>query len=92
MQIWTAFVHLLEQVLLTFFSWTGSAGLAIILFTIVFIDVIWCFCLYDEDIVSKRYRRDDWCDRISQFIGWGKRMNDISRKQKDIILTDVLIG
>ncbi len=35
MQIWTAFVHLLEQVLLTFFSWTGSAGLAIILFTIV---------------------------------------------------------
>lgn len=35
MQLWNAFVHLLEQVLMTFFSWTGSAGLAIILFTIV---------------------------------------------------------
>ncbi|HEU5011297.1 MAG TPA: YidC/Oxa1 family membrane protein insertase [Roseiflexaceae bacterium] len=35
MAIWSAFVGLLENVLLTFYSWTGSAGLAIILFTII---------------------------------------------------------
>ena len=35
MPIWLAFVELLEQVLLTFYRWTGSAGFAIILFTIV---------------------------------------------------------
>jgi YidC/Oxa1 family membrane protein insertase len=35
LQIWNAFVHLLENVLLTFSSWTGSAGLGIILFTVV---------------------------------------------------------
>lgn len=35
MVIWTQFVYLLETVLLTFYNWTGSAGLAIILFTIV---------------------------------------------------------
>lgn len=33
--IWTAFVGFLENVLLTFFHWTGSAGLAIIIFTVV---------------------------------------------------------
>jgi YidC/Oxa1 family membrane protein insertase len=33
--IWTGFVGFLESVLLTFFSWTGNGGLAIILFTIV---------------------------------------------------------
>lgn len=35
MPVWLAFVTFLEQVLLTFYSWTGSAGFAIILFTIV---------------------------------------------------------
>jgi YidC/Oxa1 family membrane protein insertase len=35
MALWDAFVRLLEQILLTFFAWTGSSGLAIILFTIV---------------------------------------------------------
>jgi YidC/Oxa1 family membrane protein insertase len=35
MQIWNSFVLLLEQILLTFRTWTGSSGLAIILFTIV---------------------------------------------------------
>jgi YidC/Oxa1 family membrane protein insertase len=35
MALWDAFVRFLEQVLLTFFQWTGSAGVAIILFTIV---------------------------------------------------------
>ncbi|MCS6937760.1 MAG: YidC/Oxa1 family membrane protein insertase [Roseiflexaceae bacterium] len=35
MPIWLAFVEFLERVLLTFYTWTGSAGLAIILFTIV---------------------------------------------------------
>jgi YidC/Oxa1 family membrane protein insertase len=35
MQLWDAFVRLLEQLLLTFYSWTGSSGLAIIAFTIV---------------------------------------------------------
>ncbi len=35
MEIWNGFVLLLERVLLTFFAWTGNAGLAIILFTIV---------------------------------------------------------
>src|ERR1041384_7053741 len=33
--IWNGFVGLLESVLLTFRDWTGNAGLAIILFTIV---------------------------------------------------------
>jgi YidC/Oxa1 family membrane protein insertase len=33
--IWGAFVGFLESVLLTFFSWTGNGGLAIILFTVV---------------------------------------------------------
>jgi YidC/Oxa1 family membrane protein insertase len=33
--IWHGFVGFLQSVLLTFFSWTGSGGLAIILFTIV---------------------------------------------------------
>ena len=32
---WNTFVGFLENVLLTFFDWTGSAGLAIILFTLV---------------------------------------------------------
>ncbi len=35
MGIWSAFVGLLENILLTFYNWTGSAGLAIILFTII---------------------------------------------------------
>lgn len=35
MDIWNGFVLLLEQILLTFQSWTGNAGVAIILFTIV---------------------------------------------------------
>ncbi|ABU57522.1 YidC/Oxa1 family membrane protein insertase [Roseiflexus castenholzii] len=35
MPVWLAFVEFLQQVLLTFYAWTGSAGLAIILFTIV---------------------------------------------------------
>lgn len=35
MPIWLAFVEFLQQVLLTFYQWTGSAGFAIILFTIV---------------------------------------------------------
>lgn len=35
MAIWNAFVGLLENVLLLFYNWTGSAGIAIILFTIV---------------------------------------------------------
>jgi YidC/Oxa1 family membrane protein insertase len=35
MALWDAFVRFLEQVLLTFFQWTGSAGVAIIIFTIV---------------------------------------------------------
>jgi YidC/Oxa1 family membrane protein insertase len=35
MPIWLAFVEFLKQVLLTFYRWTGSAGFAIILFTIV---------------------------------------------------------
>lgn len=35
MPIWLAFVEFLERVLLTFYTWTGSAGFAIILFTIV---------------------------------------------------------
>jgi YidC/Oxa1 family membrane protein insertase len=35
MPLWEAFVHLLEQVLLTFFTWTGSPGFAIIIFTVV---------------------------------------------------------
>lgn len=35
MPVWLAFVEFLQQVLLTFYRWTGSAGLAIILFTIV---------------------------------------------------------
>lgn len=35
MPVWLAFVEFLERVLLTFYTWTGSAGLAIILFTIV---------------------------------------------------------
>ena len=35
MELWTAFVRLLEQVLLTLFGWTGSAGLSIIIFTII---------------------------------------------------------
>jgi YidC/Oxa1 family membrane protein insertase len=35
MQMWDAFVRLLEQLLLTFYNWTGSSGLAIIAFTIV---------------------------------------------------------
>lgn len=35
MAIWTVFVGFLENVLLTFFNWTGSAGLAIILFTVI---------------------------------------------------------
>lgn len=33
--IWSGFVGFLESVLLTFYGWTGSGGLAIILFTIV---------------------------------------------------------
>jgi YidC/Oxa1 family membrane protein insertase len=33
--IWSGFVGFLESVLLTFFSWTGNGGLAIILFTVV---------------------------------------------------------
>lgn len=35
MGIWNAFVGLLENILLTFYSWTGNAGIAIILFTLV---------------------------------------------------------
>ena len=35
MPLWNAFVQFLEQILLTFFAWTGSPGVAIILFTIV---------------------------------------------------------
>ena len=35
MNIWSTFVGLLEQVLLTFQNWTGNAGVAIILFTIL---------------------------------------------------------
>ncbi|HEU5085805.1 MAG TPA: YidC/Oxa1 family membrane protein insertase, partial [Roseiflexaceae bacterium] len=35
MELWSAFVRLLEQVLLTLFGWTGSAGLSIIIFTII---------------------------------------------------------
>ena len=35
MAIWSGFVTLLESVLLTFFNWTGNAGVAIILFTII---------------------------------------------------------
>ena len=35
MAIWQSFVLFLEQILLTFYNWTGSGGLAIILFTIV---------------------------------------------------------
>jgi YidC/Oxa1 family membrane protein insertase len=35
MAIWNGFVQLLETILLTFYTWTGSSGLAIILFTIV---------------------------------------------------------
>src|SRR5262245_3671054 len=33
--IWTGFVGFLENVLLTFYSWTGNGGIAIILFTIL---------------------------------------------------------
>jgi YidC/Oxa1 family membrane protein insertase len=33
--IWTGFVEFLQNVLLTFYSWTGNGGIAIILFTIV---------------------------------------------------------
>src|SRR5919199_1830427 len=33
--LWTTFVGFLQNVLLTFYAWTGNAGLAIILFTIV---------------------------------------------------------
>lgn len=33
--IWTIFVGFLENVLLTFYGWTGNGGLAIILFTVV---------------------------------------------------------
>ena len=33
--IWTMFVGFLENVLLTFYGWTGNGGLAIILFTVV---------------------------------------------------------
>ncbi|MBC8161764.1 MAG: membrane protein insertase YidC [Roseiflexaceae bacterium] len=35
MNIWTGFVGLLENILLTFQAWTGNSGVAIILFTIV---------------------------------------------------------
>ena len=35
MEIWASFVHLLEQVLRAFYQWTGSAGLAIIIFTVI---------------------------------------------------------
>ena len=35
MPLWNAFVGLLEQILLTFYAWTGSSGVAIIIFTIV---------------------------------------------------------
>lgn len=35
MDIWNGFVYLLEQILLTFQAWTGNAGVAIILFTIL---------------------------------------------------------
>ncbi len=35
MQLWDAFVRLLEQILLTFYTWTGSSGVAIIIFTII---------------------------------------------------------
>ncbi|MBU6379352.1 MAG: membrane protein insertase YidC [Gammaproteobacteria bacterium] len=35
MEIWASFVHLLEQVLLAFYHWTGNAGLAIIIFTVI---------------------------------------------------------
>ncbi|GAB4116722.1 MAG: YidC/Oxa1 family membrane protein insertase [Roseiflexaceae bacterium] len=35
MPLWDAFVRLLEQILLTFYTWTGSPGIAIIAFTIV---------------------------------------------------------
>jgi YidC/Oxa1 family membrane protein insertase len=35
MALWNAFVLFLEQILLTFYTWTGSSGIAIILFTIV---------------------------------------------------------
>ncbi len=35
MAIWTQFVFFLEQILLTLYRWTGSPGLAIILFTVV---------------------------------------------------------
>jgi len=35
MALWTSLVTFLENVLLTFYSWTGSAGLAIILFTLI---------------------------------------------------------
>ena len=33
--IWSGFVGFLENVLLTFYSWTGNGGIAIILFTIL---------------------------------------------------------
>jgi YidC/Oxa1 family membrane protein insertase len=33
--IWTGFVEFLQNVLLTFYSWTGNGGIAIILFTIL---------------------------------------------------------
>lgn len=35
MAIWSGFVGLLENILLTFYNWTGSAGIAIISFTIL---------------------------------------------------------
>jgi YidC/Oxa1 family membrane protein insertase len=35
MALWNTFVLFLEQILLTFYTWTGSSGIAIILFTIV---------------------------------------------------------
>jgi len=35
MAIWTLFVGFLEKVLLAFMNWTGSSGLAIIIFTII---------------------------------------------------------
>lgn len=35
MNIWNSFVSLLEQILLTFQAWTGNAGVAIILFTVL---------------------------------------------------------
>ncbi|HMP43259.1 MAG TPA: YidC/Oxa1 family membrane protein insertase, partial [Roseiflexaceae bacterium] len=40
MGIWLAFVHFLEQILTTFYQWTGNAGIAIIIFTVVVRTVI----------------------------------------------------